>query len=172
MGNIDDAPIFADADGRLSLFSPCINAGSNAALPPDTADLDGDGDTTEPIPLDLDGNTRVFNGVVDMGAYELQEIPEVTLSGWVWMDGSTDIGFSLDEGDLLCFFSFDFVQSFNTTIGEWFSYIPMGWIYVDWPFYYELDTGDLWFALPPVSGIWVYHFSTDEWTVLPRIIPW
>ncbi len=69
-GNIAADPLFADADLRLSAGSPCINAGSNAALPPDTADLDGDGDTTEPIPLDLDGNARIFNGVVDMGAYE------------------------------------------------------------------------------------------------------
>ncbi|MHC4535048.1 MAG: right-handed parallel beta-helix repeat-containing protein, partial [Planctomycetota bacterium] len=79
-GNIDADPLFADADLRLSTGSPCINAGSNAALPPDTADLDSDGDTTEPIPLDLDGNARIFNGVVDMGAYESQE---VTLFGWV-----------------------------------------------------------------------------------------
>lgn len=69
-GNIDEAPLFMDADGRLSAGSSCIDAGDNSALPADTADLDSDGDTTEPIPLDLDGNPRVLGDVVDMGAYE------------------------------------------------------------------------------------------------------
>jgi len=105
----------------------------------------------------------------------LSELKEVTytFTGWVFMPpDAPDIGYSLDEGDLLCFFSFYFVQSFNPVAGEWFSHIPMGWVYVNWPFYYELDTGDSWFALPPASGLWVYHFSTNQWTVWPRIIPW
>jgi hypothetical protein len=55
---------------RLSAGSPCVDAGSNAALPPDELDLDGDGDTSEPLPLDLDHNPRVQGGTVDMGAYE------------------------------------------------------------------------------------------------------
>jgi hypothetical protein len=168
-GNIDADPLFADDDLRLSTGSPCINAGSNAALPPDTADLDGDGDTTEPIPLDLDDNARIFNSVVDMGAYELQE---VTLFGWVFMPpDAPDFGYSVNEADLVYFYSFDFVQSFNTTTGGWSIHMPMGWVYFDWPFYYELDTGVLWFAYPPESGIGVYHFITGQWEVLPRIIP-
>jgi hypothetical protein len=66
---------------RLSPFSPCIDAADNNSLPPDTADLDIDQRTSEPIPLDLDGRPRVLddpltagsgNGpIVDMGAYEL-----------------------------------------------------------------------------------------------------
>jgi hypothetical protein len=65
-------PLFVDADGadntigtsdddlRLLSCSPAINAGNNAAVP--------GGITT-----DLDGNPRIYdNGVVDMGAYELQ----------------------------------------------------------------------------------------------------
>ncbi len=82
-GEILDAdPLFVDADGpdniigtvddnaRLQNGSPAINAGSNAALPRDEQDLDNDGDTAEPLPLDLDGDPRVQGGMVDMGAYE------------------------------------------------------------------------------------------------------
>ncbi|MHC4107342.1 MAG: right-handed parallel beta-helix repeat-containing protein [Planctomycetota bacterium] len=76
--NIDADPLFvqpASDDVRLSFGSPCVNAGSNAALPPDTLDLDGDGNTTEPIPFDLAGNPRVLAGIVDMGAYEGEHDP-------------------------------------------------------------------------------------------------
>ena len=77
-GNINDDPCFVDADNpdpnlwnlRLKPDSPCVDTGNTTALPPDTADLDDDGDTTEPIPFDLDGNNRVWNDDVDMGAYE------------------------------------------------------------------------------------------------------
>lgn len=81
-GNIDADPLFADPDGpdnlfgtedddlRLSAGSPCIDAGDNTALPADTADLDNDGNTIEPIPFDLDGSIRIVNGTADMGAYE------------------------------------------------------------------------------------------------------
>jgi hypothetical protein len=88
-GNIDADPLFVDAandDYRIDPGSPCIDAGDNTALPPDIADLDGDGDTTEPIPFDLDGNPRVVREVVDIGAYESLTrtvIPD---------DGDTDAG--------------------------------------------------------------------------------
>jgi hypothetical protein len=68
-GNIDADPLFADADGRLSPRSPCIDAGDNTAVP--------EGCTT-----DLDGKPRFVFGtrlirfaaapIVDMGAYEFQ----------------------------------------------------------------------------------------------------
>jgi hypothetical protein len=92
-GNIDVDPMFASAWGgnlRLLPGSPCIDAGDNSALPPDTQDLDHDGDTTEPLPLDLDGNPRVVDGdgdvepwtgvaeTVDMGAYEYAGLPTPT----------------------------------------------------------------------------------------------
>jgi predicted outer membrane repeat protein len=86
-GNIDADPLFADAGGsdyHLSPGSPCIDAGDNAAVPPDTEDLDDDGDVLEPTPYDLDGNPRFVDDsckvdtglgdppLVDMGAYEFQ----------------------------------------------------------------------------------------------------
>ncbi|MHC4474860.1 MAG: right-handed parallel beta-helix repeat-containing protein [Planctomycetota bacterium] len=95
-GNIDVDPCFVDADGaddsagteddnlRLLSGSPCIDAGDNTAVPADTADLDGDGNTVEPTPLDLNGFARFIDDlctgdtgnpgppgpIVDMGAYE------------------------------------------------------------------------------------------------------
>jgi hypothetical protein len=93
-GNIGDDPLLADFDGpdgytgtpdddlHLLPGSPCLDAGANALAPPDTADLDGDGDTLEALSLDLDATIRfaddlaaidVGSGpvpVIDMGAYE------------------------------------------------------------------------------------------------------
>ncbi|MHC4573231.1 MAG: S8 family serine peptidase [Planctomycetota bacterium] len=79
VGNFGDDPVFVDPDNNdyhLSAGSPYIDAGDNNSVPADTADLDGDGDTKEAIPWDLDGDPRIWdddddgNAVVDMGAYE------------------------------------------------------------------------------------------------------
>ncbi|MHC4429748.1 MAG: right-handed parallel beta-helix repeat-containing protein, partial [Planctomycetota bacterium] len=72
-GNIDENPLFASPasdDLHLTEGSPCLDRGSSALLPADVTDLDGDGDTTEPLPVDLDGSERVQGVDVDMGAYE------------------------------------------------------------------------------------------------------
>ncbi|MCP3902971.1 MAG: hypothetical protein GY715_04980 [Planctomycetes bacterium] len=63
--------------------SPCVDAGHNTAVPPDVDDVDGDGNTQERHPRDLDGSPRFADEprarpdpgcggpvVVDMGAYE------------------------------------------------------------------------------------------------------
>jgi hypothetical protein len=87
-GNMSSDPLFVDADGqddvygtedddlRLQLSSPVINHGNNTAISLDTIDDDYDGDTTETAPLDHDGNIRIVNAVIDMGAYEHQ-LPKV-----------------------------------------------------------------------------------------------
>jgi len=97
-GNISADPLFRSASPgldatwgttddvlnslRLQAESPCIDAGNNADVPADLADLDGDGDTTEPMSFDLAGLLRFVDDpatadtgagtppIVDMGAYE------------------------------------------------------------------------------------------------------
>jgi len=64
-GNIEADPLFVDAangDLHLQDTSPAINAGNNAALPPD-------------VLTDLDGNPRFVRVFVDIGAYENQTFP-------------------------------------------------------------------------------------------------
>ena len=91
--NIDDNPKFVrepndggdgwsvgdnDDFGDLHLLttSPCIDVGDNNSLPSDITDIDGDANTTELIPWDLDRRARIVDGdcnetnIVDMGAYE------------------------------------------------------------------------------------------------------
>ena len=97
---------------------------------------------------------------------------EEPLYGWIFiLSDKPDIGYSLDEDNLLYFFSSEPVWNYNFTTGLWSEEGPEDWLYVDWPFIYELDTGDLWFAWPPVDGLWVYHFSTSQWVISPQIIP-
>ena len=82
LGNFGDDPLFVDIDGpddvfgtlddnpRLNFASPCVDTGLNSALPPDTYDLDSDGDLLETLPFDLDQSPRIFIETVDRGAYE------------------------------------------------------------------------------------------------------
>ncbi len=94
-GNVNADPLFVFANGPdgtpgtdddnlgLSTESPCIDAADNTAVPADVADLDGDGDSSEALPLDVGANPRFVDGprvdtgvpdglhpIVDMGAEE------------------------------------------------------------------------------------------------------
>lgn len=86
--NLDLAPLFARdpdpgpdgqwsystdndyGDLQLQATSPAIDRGNNNALPADVLDLDGDGDLTEPCPLDLANMPRSVGRAIDLGAYE------------------------------------------------------------------------------------------------------
>ncbi len=67
-GCLSAAPVFADrakGDYRLAYGSPCINSGTNGALPAGA--------------LDLDGAVRPIHATVDMGAFEFFGTPGVPL---------------------------------------------------------------------------------------------
>lgn len=82
--NSDYDPGFRDADGADNIigtldddlhvirFSAADNGGSNATIPADRTDTDGDGNFSEPLPVDFAGNPRVFDATVGIGAYESQ----------------------------------------------------------------------------------------------------
>ncbi|HEX9950169.1 MAG TPA: T9SS type A sorting domain-containing protein [Rubricoccaceae bacterium] len=57
-------------DLRFETGSPAQDAGLVALLPADVWDLDSDGGTAEPVPVDLSGSPRVVGASVDLGAYE------------------------------------------------------------------------------------------------------
>jgi uncharacterized membrane protein len=79
----DNIPGTADDDFRLVRpYSPSIDSGDGDALPPDTDDIDADGDLLEPLPLDYAGNPRqvedplapnLGHGAppIDRGAFEM-----------------------------------------------------------------------------------------------------
>ena len=107
--NVD--PLFVNAkadDLRLKAGSPALDAGDSTLLPLDSRDLDGDGNTSERIPIDLSRNTRVVGANVDLGAYEgaqLAPVPTPAASrtifvrtnaggsnnGTSWVDAFTDL---------------------------------------------------------------------------------
>lgn len=106
MNIITDDPQFVDVSGqdnavgtpddnlRLLGNSPAIDAGNNNFVPPDVADIDGDRDTSERVPLDLSFNKRFVNSptvvdtgtgsppLVDIGAYEWRPGPLILKDGF------------------------------------------------------------------------------------------
>jgi len=104
-GNINTDPFFVDpcnGDYHLLEGSACINAGDPNYIP-------------EPNETDLDGNPRVLNGRIDMGAYEYQGLENTepvgcivggdraveadsNCEGWVMLDGSCSSDADSTEG--------------------------------------------------------------------------
>lgn len=65
LNNIDSDPLFInDTDFTLQPLSPCINAGDNAAY-----------DLALYSDKDLNGDVRIMDEIIDMGAYEVQGNP-------------------------------------------------------------------------------------------------
>jgi len=60
-GPDNDLSTWQDNDFSLQPTSPCIDSGLSSAVPADIHDLDGDGDTTEKLPLDFAGNLRMVD---------------------------------------------------------------------------------------------------------------
>lgn len=120
-GNIAADPMLTadpEAGYRLLAGSPCIDTADNAGFPADGADMDGDGDLSERLPLDLLGRSRYIDDpliqepsgmippVADMGAVEFQADEEGCPTDWnrdgsissfdisafltAWMGGQTD----------------------------------------------------------------------------------
>ncbi|MBN2137611.1 MAG: hypothetical protein JW720_07385 [Sedimentisphaerales bacterium] len=67
--------------------SPCIDTGDNNAILADLGDVDGDANTSEPVPWDLDGDTRVIDGDYDVGS---STIVDIGIDEIIW-DGEADI---------------------------------------------------------------------------------
>ena len=98
-------------DLRLEISSPAIDAGDNDLVPLDVHDVDGDANTSEKLPYDLESNPRMVDvasvtnsghgtaPIVDMGAYETPpDIIYVDLSatsggktGLSWSDALLDV---------------------------------------------------------------------------------
>lgn len=99
-----------DDNLRLQDLSPAIDSGANELLPIDSLDVDGDGITSEALPLDIDGEHRVTDGpgsgvdcfghpgVVDRGAHEHAGSAFEPLVGDLDGDGAVD---GADLGALL-----------------------------------------------------------------------
>ena len=85
-GNIDADPLLVDPAGgnaRLNWASPVMDEGASQLqvsettqiVIGDSADVDNDGDVTEALPVDRDGNQRALGPNPDMGAYEGGAVP-------------------------------------------------------------------------------------------------
>jgi hypothetical protein len=71
-----DDGVWGTADDYYGVLVPmagtaAIGAGNATDLPADVFDLDGDGNTAEPLPVDASGRTRTV-GAIDIGANERQ----------------------------------------------------------------------------------------------------
>lgn len=117
-------PPTSQGDYRVETNSPAIDSGSAAFLPMDVFDLDGDGNVTEALPVDIENDQRLQNLQVDIGAYETFSLcaggninlitPDTTFicegdsftaypghySSYLWYNGSVDTSVTIDSAGL------------------------------------------------------------------------
>ena len=136
-----------DDDLRLRPGSPCIDAGDNTRLPADAFDLDGDGDSSEPIPLDLAGGPRLRGGTVDRGAYETAGEPPARLYVDTDATGAND-GTSWAD-------AFNGLQDALDAAARWPGDIREIWV-ADGTYTPDRGTGDREATFQLVSGVAVY----------------
>jgi predicted secreted protein len=74
---LDGSEIYA-----LARFGAAIGHASAAYLPSDRSDADGDGDVTEPLPLDLNHKPRLAAGALDAGALANHNLPPYEVSAF------------------------------------------------------------------------------------------
>ena len=114
--------------------SPLIDGGSALELPDDTLDVDHDHNTTETLPLDANGNSRVKGSGLDIGAVEFtgpvvttasDSLPDSTFAGSMAADAADGGGLSLREaihwaqaGDTITFDSSLKGQTITLLAGE------------------------------------------------------
>jgi hypothetical protein len=90
-------------DPLLNPTDLAVNAGSNSLIPADITDLDGDGNTTEPIPFDVRGVgfDRINNGIVDIGAFESSSLntPPVAIDDIATVLAASSVNISVLAND-------------------------------------------------------------------------
>jgi predicted outer membrane repeat protein len=90
-GNLASDPLLEDGYGpNLTAGSPCIDAGDNTGVTSDIADVDGDDDTSERIPLDIIGAVRFIDdpATPNTGNPDFPNYPEIIDIGAVEYSGS------------------------------------------------------------------------------------
>ena len=162
-GNIDENPLFVGAgEHPFSLLedSPCIDEGI-----PDTTGLN--------LPeLDLAGNPRIYNGIIDMGAYEWQG---VGIDDWQSsktvnilsqnypnpFNPETTIEYSLKEPGNICLEIYNIRgQKVRTLVNE---FKAVGYYNVIWE---GTDDNDKNVA----SGIYFYQMKTKDYSTVKKMI--
>ncbi len=152
-----------DDDLRLLGSSPCIDAGDNSAIPPS-------------VVVDLDGNPRIINGIVDMGAYEVGEEWPFAFNpdpadGAKYVYPNVELSWSSGFGAQLHIVYFgDNFDDMNTDAGgflqETTTYTP-GPLELDKVYYWRIDEFDG--AVIHKGDIWSFRTIPE---IDPNLIGW
>jgi len=162
-----DAPTLASSgpttDGNVQIqpSSPAVNGADKTERPQDVADVDGDGNTTELLPLDRSGSPRVRDGEMDIGALEGSTL-NLAITGTLGADGSDagwrDFGVPVQGATVA-----DVQRATGAglkSMAKW-----GGWRYVDdkWT---KIQSSD---PLPVGRGVSVYFTDRNESAINPSL---